>query len=142
MTFLIADTFLGSAGEKKRWHTKNGSEWERREDCEKRSEIMEEAYYYREEERKRDYSFLFSFNMNIVYTRKKKEWRRHEFQETTFRMFTFRFSLWTKIYEVNKEGDYLFFTIIILLFRIKTNFNYYLLYMELFLCWHKTAVSR
>jgi hypothetical protein len=47
------------------------------------------------EKKEKDYSFLFFFNTNIV--------SRREFQETTFRMFTYRFSLRTKIYEVNKR---------------------------------------
>jgi hypothetical protein len=68
--------FLGSAGEynrEKEMTHKKRERIRRREDCEKRSEIMEEAYCYREREREReneekDYSFLFFFNMNIVPT--------------------------------------------------------------------------
>jgi hypothetical protein len=51
LTFLITDTFLGSAGEynrEKGMTHKKREQMKRREDCEKRSEIMEEAYYYRE----------------------------------------------------------------------------------------------
>jgi hypothetical protein len=81
---------LGKRGritERKRDDTQKRERMRRREDCEKRSEIMEEAYYYRERERKRRKGLFLL--MNIMYT----EDGGHEFQKTTFRMFTFRFSL-------------------------------------------------
>ncbi len=64
---------LGKRGREKEMTQKKRERMKRREDCEKRSEIMEEAYYYREDEneKKRDYSFLFFFNMNIVYTKEE-----------------------------------------------------------------------
>ena len=71
--------------ERRRWHTKNGQEMKRREeDCEKRLEIMEEAYYHSESERERDneerdYSSSFFFNMsNYVYRRRRAAERGRE----------------------------------------------------------------
>jgi len=53
---------------KKRTMTHIKKTKKKRKDCEKRSEIMEEIYYHREERNEeRDYSFLFFFNTNIVY---------------------------------------------------------------------------
>jgi hypothetical protein len=80
----------------------------REEDCEKRLEIMEEAYYHRKRQRERERQrrkglFLLILLQHEQLCVPKKEGRggedrreragEREFQETTFRIFTFRFSL-------------------------------------------------
>ncbi len=77
MTFLLADTFLGSVGEynreKEMTQKKNGSEW-KEEKTEKKGQRLWKKPTITENKREReneekDYSFLFSFNMNIGHTK-------------------------------------------------------------------------